>query len=384
MDASRCDKKVIWRRQRPGTLRSSSKSCQRATMGTTSITTIRATSVLWSNATKKGKKRYGSYTPIQPENAKTCWLKSLKVGGLRPLYRLPALLEYDPKRPIMVVEGEKCVEAVLNNSTKAFPITWAGGTSAWQKTDWSPLYGRPLILVADGDEAGHKVMKALAAHLHPHCPDIRLVLPPIADGGPDIVDEIEAGRDVNAWLEKHVQTYEPDGMSPDGMSNGSPDRSPLQSPEGGNEDEWESLIAAGKDNSGVFFEPETLSRLVALKRNRPDQWINLRERIKRECPKVSILELDKSIHALLGGGARLQGHAIVWPQYVPCPKPVDGAALFSKFVDLIKTYVVMPEGGAEAVVAWVLACGRDRTLRRRRWPTRWRRWTTSRPRRPGR
>ena len=298
---------------------------------------------------KKGKKRFRPYTPTKAENGKTFWLNSLKVGGLRPLYRLPALLEYDPKCSIMVVEGEKCVEAVLNNSTKAFPITWAGGTGAWQKTDWSPLYGRPLILVADGDEPGHKVMKALAAHLHPHCPDIRLVLPPIADGGLDIADEIELKRDVNAWLEKHVQTNEPDGMN-----NGSPDRSPLQSPEGGNEDEWESLIAAGKDNSGVFFEPETLSRLAALKRNRRHQWVNLRERIKRECPKVSILELDKSIHASTGGGARLQGHAIVWPQYVPCPNPVDGAALFSKFVDLIKTYVVVPEGGAEAAVAWVL------------------------------
>ena len=127
------------------------------------------------------------------------------------------------------------------------------------------------------------------------------------------------------------------------MSNGSPDRSPLQSPEGGNEDEWESLIAAGKDNSGVFFEPETLSRLAALKRNRLDQWVNLHDRIKRECPNVPIQELDKATKALLGGGARLQGHAIVRPQYVPYPNPVDGAALFSKFVDLIKTYVVVPE-----------------------------------------
>ena len=108
---------------------------------------------------KNGKKRFGSYTPIQAENAKTCWLKSLKVDGLRPLYRLPALLEHDPKCSIMVVEGEKCVEAVLNNSTKAFPITWDGGTSPWQKTSWSPLYGRPLILVADGGRAwpqGHE------------------------------------------------------------------------------------------------------------------------------------------------------------------------------------------------------------------------------------
>lgn len=36
------------------------------------------------------------------------------------------------------------------------------------------------------------------------------------------------------------------------------------------------------------------------------------------------------------------------------PGDVDGSDLFREILDLIKTYVVMPEGGAEAVVAWVL------------------------------
>ena len=303
-----------------------------------------------------GKKTFGNYMPADKKGVQG-WVRGKGVpipNKDRPLYGLVDLLKADPARQVMVVEGEKCRNAVARHYKKVVAVSWMGGGMAWQKTDWSPLYGRSLILVADGDEPGHKVMKALAAHLHPHCPDIRLVLPPIADGGLDIADEIESKRGVNAWLEKHVQTYEPDGMSPDGMSNGSPDRSPLQSPEGGNGDEWQSLIAAGKDNSGVFFEPETLSRLVALKRNRPDQWVNLRDRIKRECPNVPIQELDKMIKALLGGGARLQGHAIVWPQYVPYPNPVDGAALVRDLVKLVKTYVAMPEGGAEAVVAWAL------------------------------
>ena len=298
---------------------------------------------------KDGKKSVYPFTPSKDERGYRCWLKSLQLDGPRPVYRLPALLECDQKRPIMVVEGEKCVEAVLKNSTKAFPVTWAGGTNAWQKTDWSTLYGRPLILVADGDEAGHKVMQALAAHLHPHCPNIRLVLPPIARGGPDIADEIEAGRDVNAWLEKHVQKYEPKGMG-----EGLGDLPLLQSPDSDNEDEFGNLIAQGKDSPGVFFEPKTSARLSELKRTTPDRWINLRARIRRECRHVPIQELDRAIKAKTGGGIQLQGQPLEWPDLEPWPEPVDGAAALDDVGSVIRQYVHMPEPAVDAVTLWIV------------------------------
>ena len=253
---------------------------------------------------KDGNKFFVQYTPIQAENSKIGWLKSLKIDGPRPLYRLPELRERDPVRPVMVVEGEKCVEAVRQKSKIAFPITWAGRTKDWQKTDWSLLHGRPLILVADGDEAGHMVMKTLAAHLRRHCPDIKLVLPPVAPGGPDIADEIEAGRDVNAWLKKYLIAYESEEIG-----GRAPDPSPPRSSER-DSDEWSSLIAKGRDKPGVFFEEENLRRLAILAQQRADKWMNLRVRIKRKCKHVLIRDLDKAIKALTVGGNHMQGHAI--------------------------------------------------------------------------
>ncbi len=298
---------------------------------------------------KDGKKSVYPFTPSKDERGNRCWLKSLQLDGARPLYRLPELLKRDRSLPVMVVEGEKCVEAVLKNSTKAFPVTWAGGTNAWQKTDWSPLYGRPLILVADGDEAGHKVMQALAAHLHPHCPNIRLVLPPIARGGPDIADEIEAGRDVNAWLEKHVQKYEPKGMG-----EGLGDLPLLQSPEGENEDESSSLLAEGKDKPGVFLESKIVSRLAALERDRPDQWENLRARIMKECKKVRIQKIDKAIDRLNGGkGKDLQGQPIKWEDIELWSEPVAGATVLDEVVAVIQTHVKLPEHAAYAIALWI-------------------------------
>ena len=147
-------------------------------------------------------------------------------------------------------------------------------------------------------------MKALAAHLHPYCPDIRLVLPPVAPGGLDIADEIEAGRDVNAWLEKYLITSESEEIG-----GRAPDPSPSRSSERDN-DEWSSLIAEGQDKPGVFFEKENLRRLAILAQQSPDKWMNLRVRIKRKCKHVLIRDLDKAIKASTAGGARLQGHAI--------------------------------------------------------------------------
>ena len=104
----------------------------------------------------------------------------------------------------------------------------------------------------------------------------------------------------------------------------------------------------------MFFTDETLGRLAARKRERPDLWVNLRARIKRECKGVSVHELDKAMDRLTGGGASLQGQPIEWQDPEPWPEPVDGAALLDEVAAIIRRYVQMPEGGAEAVVAWAL------------------------------
>jgi nucleoside-triphosphatase THEP1/5S rRNA maturation endonuclease (ribonuclease M5) len=74
-------------------------------------------------------------------------------GNDRPLYGLDQL-KLKPKSSVLVVEGEKTAEA----AKKLFPdhavITWSGGCGAVQKTDWSPLKGREVIIWPDNDKAG--------------------------------------------------------------------------------------------------------------------------------------------------------------------------------------------------------------------------------------
>ena len=109
----------------------------------------------------------------------------------RPLYRLPKLLTADPKQQVMVVEGEKCVESVEKTFGRAVVTTWCGGTnSRLDFTDWSPLHGRPILLVSDEDDVGRHVMLKLVEILSPHCPKIRVVMPS-GDTADDIHDWIE-------------------------------------------------------------------------------------------------------------------------------------------------------------------------------------------------
>ena len=128
--------------------------------------------------------------------------KSLK----RPLYGLPRLLAANPKQQVMVVEGEKCVETVARTFPAAVVTTWCGGSALPKEpaagksapihlTDWSPIYGRPVLLVSDEDEVGRDVMRAAAELLAPHCSKIRIVLSP-GETKDDIHDWIErAGAD---------------------------------------------------------------------------------------------------------------------------------------------------------------------------------------------
>lgn len=114
----------------------------------------------------------------------------------RPMYRLPDVLA--SKGPVTIVEGEKCADAARNAWPDQIVTTWAGGANTWHRTDWTPLGGRDVSLLADGDplneaglSPGHEAMKALAAHLSGLGCSVKIALPP-PEWGSDVADWLEA------------------------------------------------------------------------------------------------------------------------------------------------------------------------------------------------
>lgn len=119
------------------------------------------------------------------------WIPKL-ASGLRPLYNLDKIVA-NPKKPVMVVEGEKTADAAQMLCGNAYTVTtWPSGASAINKADTSPLKGRKLLLWPDADEPGIKAMNTLAAHLLEDAEEIKVIRPDVNSGW-DAADALAEG-----------------------------------------------------------------------------------------------------------------------------------------------------------------------------------------------
>ena len=268
----------------------------------------------------------------------------------RPLYNLHALGAAPKDCRIVVVEGEKCADALANSMKNIVVVTWSGGAPAWSFTDWKPLAGRSVILIADADKPGRNGMKAVAAHLREMECHVYLYLPG-GDNGDDIFDWLKAdGLDavverVSAGLAK----FDPAVHAATGQ-----DELP-------NDENWQAHLLArvqGDEEAGIdpdpgaASEPEILEKIRVLTRDNPADWERLRAKLKDA--KVRVTALDREILCADFTGENLQGEAVDYEEIEPWEEPVGGAALLEKAVEIIEKYVDMPDGGAFAVAVWAL------------------------------
>lgn len=127
------------------------------------------------------------FRPIRP--SKGGW----KIGdpsGLLPLYRLPELATAST---IYICEGEKAADAAVRIGLTA--TTSAHGSAAAEKSDWTPLAGRLVVILPDADEPGRKYARDVAKlllKLDPPATVKILELPELPEGG-DIVEYLAAG-----------------------------------------------------------------------------------------------------------------------------------------------------------------------------------------------
>lgn len=85
-----------------------------------------------------------------------------KADGLTTIYNLPAVMtSFD--ETVIAVEGEKACDAL--NGIGLLATTSAGGANAVDKTDWTPLKRRKVLIWPDNDEAGMVYAKAVQKHL---------------------------------------------------------------------------------------------------------------------------------------------------------------------------------------------------------------------------
>ena len=86
---------------------------------------------------------------------------SYRAPENRPLYNLPNIIRAPE---IIVVEGEKSADALIAQNIDA--TTAMGGAAApMEKTDWSALKGRKVVIWPDNDKPGHAYAERLKTYL---------------------------------------------------------------------------------------------------------------------------------------------------------------------------------------------------------------------------
>lgn len=109
-----------------------------------------------------GKKETPQVRFVRLPSGEECWAR-VPFDKPRPLYGLHAL----SGDQVFVLEGEKCRDKFASK-VRRVAVAWPGGAGGVPYVDWSPLYGKDVLLLGDADGPGSECMRAVAALLRPH------------------------------------------------------------------------------------------------------------------------------------------------------------------------------------------------------------------------
>ncbi|MBL0422486.1 hypothetical protein JI739_19215 [Ramlibacter sp. AW1] len=116
----------------------------------------------------------------------------------RPLYNQPGLAQ---AHQVVLVEGEKCAQALIDLGVCA-TTAMHGANAPIDKTDWSPLAGKTVLIWPDRDKPGWDyAAQAAQAILSAGAKTCHILYPPEeAAEGWDAADAVTEGFDVSAFL----------------------------------------------------------------------------------------------------------------------------------------------------------------------------------------
>ena len=278
--------------------------------------------VRWMPKELSGRKVIRPATWCRYPDGREGWVLKA-IPEARPLYNLSTILE-SPDKPVVVAEGEKCADAAARVFPDHAATTWAGGSHTWDKTDWQPLAGRSVLLLADADNSGRKAMRIVADKLVNMGAIVRVHLP-----------ECDGGRDIADWLDE-------DGAEAT--------RARIEAEAA----PWKPKAEPATDTGDTWADEGEIARLAAL----PEMEY---ERVRKEVAErlgIRVTSVDRLVRKEGGSdrNGRLQGSPIKWDDPEPWSEPVDGAALLTDIAGLIRRYVDMPGDKADAAALWIVHC----------------------------
>ena len=205
-----------------------------------------------------------------------------QVKDNRPMYGLDRLAR--SKNTVLVVEGEKCADALAQLAgTKLACISWCGGSSAVGQTDWKPLKGRKVVIWPDADQKkykgsdkimplaeqpGYKAAQKVAYYALQAGAEEAIVIEfdykPFKDGW-DVADAIEAGWDfakIISFIKEGIENSKKvEPAKPEETHEEKVDKKKKKSGAGLDELPFECL---GYNHNNLYYAPRNTGQLSIL------------------------------------------------------------------------------------------------------------------------
>jgi len=121
----------------------------------------------------------------------------------RPLYNWH-ILEKQPTKSVIVVEGEKTAEAAMLLFPKTNVTTWMGGAQGVKHADWTPLLGRIVVLWPDNDGPGFDAMQDVYDIVKTLAEVKWVVNPADAEKGWDVADSSWTPEEAKKYSSKNI------------------------------------------------------------------------------------------------------------------------------------------------------------------------------------
>lgn len=213
----------------------------------------------------------------------------------RPVYGLD-LLEKEPGKPVLVVEGEKAADAARALTEVYLVVSWPGGASGWRQVDWTALKGRKVLLWPDADrhtaktegqadkgkvkvgdvlpydmQPGPAAMVGIAGMLHGHAEEIKIIdvgFELDRKDGWDAADAVAAGwswNDFADWAKPRVKVFGPAVVEGQVIQPGSPEAEPGEVGELAGKSlykEWERLGIVTNSNGSPICNVDNALRVI--------------------------------------------------------------------------------------------------------------------------
>lgn len=160
-----------------------------------------------------GKKETPQVCWVRLPDGTECWSR-FPFPKPRPLY-VGGGLSGIPEGQVVIVEGEKCADALYRQRRRA--LTWVGGTNGVAHADWSLIGARDVIIWPDADQPGVTAANEIARILIEQGCRVRVMDVSGKPDGWDCADAIDEGWGfdaVTAFIKDRVREFRPDDEPP--------------------------------------------------------------------------------------------------------------------------------------------------------------------------